>query len=170
MCVTYSTSWWFKPFLKTVFPQLLLAMPVSRYNLTSGLTTSYVAGLTKVHQHICANFHLTATSKGSLKDTILGFIHTCTIQGKLCVHALVPRFAEGWDTRVTAVKVVKWKQVRSVILSCGCTSPILVRQLFVSFTHVWLYEVLLAFGKCIISTFHCIILDFKYQGFGKHPN
>lgn len=59
-----------------------------------------------MHQLICANLHLTATSKGSLKDTILGFIHSCTMQGKLCVHPLLPRSAEAWDTRVTAVKVV----------------------------------------------------------------
>lgn len=44
-----------------------------------------------MHQCICINFHLTATTKGSLKDTILGVIRGFTIQDKLCIHTLVPR-------------------------------------------------------------------------------
>lgn len=94
MRVIYSNTWRFKSCLKIVFPKFCCQpclYPVIFSQTTSGLTTLHIAGLTEVHQCICINFHLTATSRGSLKDNILGFICGCTIQDKLCMHTLVPR-------------------------------------------------------------------------------
>lgn len=107
MCVIYSTACWFKPCLKTVFPQLLSAMTASRYILTGRFRFDYIV-CSRFNQSASAYlyFNLTAASKGSLKVTILGFTHSCTIQGKLCAHTLVPRFAEVCDTRVTTLKAV----------------------------------------------------------------
>lgn len=94
MCVTYSTTWSFKSCLKTVFPKFCCqpwVYPVIFSQTTSGLNILHTAGLIKVHQCICINFDLTATSKDSLEYTILGFICGCTIQDKLRMHTLFPR-------------------------------------------------------------------------------